>query len=352
MAVIKAVNSKSSLKNVMQYVKNREKTDDKLISGKDCSPESALEEMQVTKEQFRKTTGRQYKHFIQSFNPNDNIDYQKAHKIGLEWAEKNFKGYEVLIATHKDKEHIHNHFIVNSVSFENGKKYRQSKKDLIKLKENSDKLCEREGLSVIKSKSKDITLYNQNKYQLFKRIEQNENVKSYVLNTYLAVDKSVQGAASREDFIKKMNNLGYQVKWSDTNKNITFKDQEENKVRLSNLEKTFKDSRLSKEGLENEFTITKGKSREPGYTGGTIDKASGTEHESENGIREHSTERELGTIEGRIREVEQGVKGNTPDSQSEHNRTQDIQRNAESEHEKPNREYKDKIRERDFELDR
>ena len=154
MAVIKAVNSKSSLGGVVDYITNKEKTEEKLISGKDCSPETAVEEMKTTKELYDKTDGRQYKHIIQSFSPEDKISPEKAHQLGREFAEKNFKGFEVVIATHKDKEHIHNHFVVNSVSHETGEKFQQSKKDLENLKIDSDRICEREGLSVIKEEDK------------------------------------------------------------------------------------------------------------------------------------------------------------------------------------------------------
>ena len=76
---------------------------------------------------MQKTDGRQYKHYVQSFE-NDSIEPKMAHEIAREWAEKNFKGYEVLFATHCDKGHIHTHFIVNSVSFEDGRKFSRVKR--------------------------------------------------------------------------------------------------------------------------------------------------------------------------------------------------------------------------------
>ena len=324
MAVIKVTNSKATLSKAIDYVTKEEKTEARLISGQDCNPSTALEEMQATKEQFNKLEGRQYYHYVQSFAKTDNVSHEKAHEIGKEWAEKNFKGHEVLIATHQDKDHIHNHFIVNSVSHEDGKKFHSSKKDLEHLKEISDKICEREGLSVIREKnqSHELTSYDQGKYQLLKKVEQGQNVKSYLLDTAIAVDKSLENSRSKEDFIKDMKDQGYEVKWSDTNKNITFQDQEGNKVRLSNLEKTFKDTRFSKEGLEHEFSKSKGKeltepNREPSPAEG--DKPRGTEqptnqttraeHESKNGVRKHTPKRELRDIEATIRGVEQGVKG-------------------------------------------
>ncbi|MGN2371992.1 relaxase/mobilization nuclease domain-containing protein, partial [Clostridium cagae] len=145
MAIIKVTNSKASIGKVINYVTKEEKTEDKLVSGINCTPETVLDEMKVTKEQFRKTDGRQYAHYIHSFKPGEQITHEKAHKLALELSEKQFKGYEVLVATHKDKDHIHSHIIVNSVSYEYGRKLHSSKKDLAEVKELSNKICEREG---------------------------------------------------------------------------------------------------------------------------------------------------------------------------------------------------------------
>jgi len=105
MAVIKVTNSKATLNKAINYVTKEEKTDERLVSGINCTSGTALDEMKATKEQFNKLEGRQYYHYVQSFSPKENITHDKAHQIALEWAENNFKGYEVLVATHKDKEH-------------------------------------------------------------------------------------------------------------------------------------------------------------------------------------------------------------------------------------------------------
>ena len=136
MAVIKFTNSKSTLKHIINYITQDAKTTTELITGKDCTSDNALEEMQTVKNLYNKTTGRQYIHLVQSFSPNDNLSYDKAHEIGLELA-KQYKGFQVLVATHTDREHVHNHLVINSVSFEDGKKFQQSKKDMEKIKIHS-----------------------------------------------------------------------------------------------------------------------------------------------------------------------------------------------------------------------
>ena len=148
MATIKRLSSKGSLKNIINYVLNREKTNEHIISGKDCTPLNAAEEMNATKKSYGKTDGLSYHHIIQSFRPGE-VSSEKAHRIGVELAEKQFKDYEVLIATHKDKSHIHNHLIINSVSFADGRKLVSNKKTLHEIKLENDRICRREHLSVI-----------------------------------------------------------------------------------------------------------------------------------------------------------------------------------------------------------
>lgn len=127
MAIVKIISSKGSLRNILNYITNPAKTDNKLISGKDCVPESSYDEMMSVKNMYGKTTGNNYFHVMQSFSPKDDLDYQKAHEIGVKFAEY-FKNYQVIIATHKDREHIHDHLVINSVSFQDGKKVHMTKK--------------------------------------------------------------------------------------------------------------------------------------------------------------------------------------------------------------------------------
>lgn len=151
MAIIKAVSSKSSIKIAIAYVSKEEKTEHKLLSGYNLSlPETAYEEMQITKEIWNKTDGRTYKHYIQSFAPDEAITPEQAHAIAKEFVESctQFKGFEVLIATHQDREHIHTHFILNSVSFEDGHKFQQKSTELQKMKDLSDKICLEHGFSL------------------------------------------------------------------------------------------------------------------------------------------------------------------------------------------------------------
>lgn len=214
MAVIKAVNSKNSITGIIRYVVNEEKTEDKLISSINCMSDTAEEEMKMTKESYRKTTGRQYKHFIQSFHPDDDINTVKSNKIGLEWAEKVFGDYEVLIVTHQDKEHIHNHFIINSVSFKDGSKFRYSKYDLENFKKESDIICERENLSVIRKKS-GRTYIDQPTCQL------GIQGKSWKMKLLSDINEALEKSKDREGFVRELSNKGYEIDYK--NDDIRFK---------------------------------------------------------------------------------------------------------------------------------
>jgi len=250
MAVIKAVSSRASIGTAVNYVTNDEKTEEKLISGQDCNPQTAIDEMKATKAIWGKQGGREYYHYVQSFSPEETITPQEAHTMAKELAEQRFKGYEVVIATHKDRDHIHTHFVVNSVNHEDGYKLNWSKFELQRMKDMSDGICREHGKSLCE-KGQDIATYKMGKY---KALEQSitGNYKSYVLDCYKTVSTVKEKATSQTDFIAKMQEQGYQTKWTDSRKHITFTDQDGNKVRNTNLEKTFKES-LGKEELDHGF---------------------------------------------------------------------------------------------------
>lgn len=273
MAVIKLpIKQGASTKQAENYLKKEEKTEVLLMSSKDCDINNFAKDFEITKNIYQKTDGRQHFQIIQSFNTGETTP-QQAHEIGQEFLKHNkFKEFQAVCITHKDKEHIHNHIIINSVSNITGEKFHSNKKDLYDWRNYSDKLCLEKGLSVINNKQKEqgkVVSYEMNKYQLIKKAFEGK-AKSYVVDTAIAVEKSLEKSTSKNNFISEMEKQGYLVKWNDEkkengeykNKNITFEDSEGNKVRLSNLEKTFSDNKYSREGLEDEFKRLERKERE------------------------------------------------------------------------------------------
>ena len=277
MAIIKAVSSKSPIKTAIAYVSKAEKTDQKILSSYNLTtPETAYDEMQITKLLWNKTDGRTYKHYVQSFAPNEEITPEQAHAIAKEFVERcpQFKGFEVLIATYQDREHIHTHFIVNSVSFEDGHKFQQKSTELQEMKDLSDKICLEHGFSLTQKgrtfdgkEREEITAYTKEQYRLLQKAEQGK-AKSYVQDVALAVMDCREQSQNREQFIELMNANGYGVIWTDNRKYITFTDiarqkqgEKQCKIRNNKLEKYYHTD-FSKEGLEREFADNARKQQE------------------------------------------------------------------------------------------
>lgn len=126
-------------------------------SGVDCSPEYAKSQFTATRELWGKTGGIQAHHIIQSFKPGE-VTQELANPIGQDLAREIAKGYEAVIYTHTDKEHIYNHIVINAVSYEDGRKYHaHGTEELYKIREVSDRLCLERGLSIVQGSCKTST---------------------------------------------------------------------------------------------------------------------------------------------------------------------------------------------------
>lgn len=137
-----------SMRDVMDYAMNDAKTEKQYyVSGWNCMPDTAREEMQMTKRQFGKEDGILAFHGYQSFKPGE-VTPEIAHEIGLKLAQELWPDHQVIVATHLDKAHIHSHFVVNSVSLY-GRKFNACKASYRQMREASDRLCREYGLSVI-----------------------------------------------------------------------------------------------------------------------------------------------------------------------------------------------------------
>lgn len=244
----KRMQSRQGLASILTYCKQDKKTlynGRKLVSGVNCVPNSAFNEMMNTKIQYRKTDGRMYYHLFQSFHPDEPITPETAHEIALKFAQEQFKGYEVLVATHIDREHIHSHFIVNSVSAETGLKYHPDKNEIQRLRDYSDKLCRAYGLSVVMPKPQKVKQMSAREYRSA------DKGQSWKLQLAIAIDETMKYAASKEHFISLMENEGYEVKWTAERKSITYTTPNGMKCRDNKLH----EEKYLKESMENEFRI-------------------------------------------------------------------------------------------------
>ena len=122
----------------------------RLITGINCNPDCAYTQFRNTKLLYGKESGRQYYHFVQSFSPEDHVSPELAHSIALRFIAETekFKGFEVVAATHCDRDHIHTHFVMNSVNAETGLKFHIKQDEIGMLMESSDKVVSEYGLSI------------------------------------------------------------------------------------------------------------------------------------------------------------------------------------------------------------
>lgn len=166
MAITKIYAKRARLDKLIRYVINPDKTDEMtLVSGIGCEVKSAYAEMVQTKEMFHQTDGVQAYHIIQAFSPEE-IDGETAHELGQQFIEEYLKEYQVVIATHVDKHHVHNHLVLNSVSDKTGKKYHSSPESYYKqIRTISDRLCREYGLSVIMNPARHSLSYMEWKLQ-------------------------------------------------------------------------------------------------------------------------------------------------------------------------------------------
>ena len=177
MAVTKIWKIKTNLKKVIDYIKDEEKTTNEdfdkdifkdlhnlidsttndyktekkcYVTSINCDEDDPLEDMINTTKRFNKTDGILAYHAYQSFKENE-VTPELAHEIGIKLAEEMWGDkFEVVVSTHLSTNHIHNHFVINSVSFIDGKKYYDSKSKYAELRILSDAICEEYGLSVVK----------------------------------------------------------------------------------------------------------------------------------------------------------------------------------------------------------
>ena len=363
MAIVKSLPATKTLSNQLKYLQKEGKTREDLKEGINCSPENIEREFNTIKLLHGKTEGKQYYHFTQAFSPEDNITPEKANELGKEWIQNNIKDHQVYIVTHIDKDHIHNHFVINSVNIESGNKLQINPKKLFEMKNDSNRICEREGLMKI-----------------------NVNKKADIKKTMAELGMELRGITTWKDELRqcidfareRSNNLeelkenlksNFEITIRETKNSISFKHPEQGKsVRGKNL-----GNKYTKEELENGFIRQEKEIRGEGAdraqgdnsigTGQTVNQTTRAEHEGENGIRKHTSKRELGNIEATIRGIEQGVKENPKRKTTRDNGelqpnektssgVENKQRDVEPGHRPTTKRIKSKVRRNDEEIER
>ncbi len=198
------VSAENTLGGIVSYVERDEATNlESLVYGIKCHKDTAVQDMMAVKRKFEKTDGVIAYHGYQSFAEGE-VTPDKAHEIGKALAKELWGDrYQVLITTHLDKySHIHNHFVINTVSYVDGKKYHRTKQDYYNMREVSDRLCKEYGLSVIrnpKSKGKSYAEWRA-------EFEGRPTVRGTIRE---AIDIAVSGSGSRLEFLDAMDQMGF-----------------------------------------------------------------------------------------------------------------------------------------------
>ena len=250
MATVTAISTKGAGggKATLEYICREDKTESgKYITTLNCSLPTVYQEFKNTREMYGKTGGIKYYHFVQSHPSGYGIQPELAHRIAVEFAEKAFKGYECVVATHIDAEHIHSHIVFNSVNADTGKKYHSNKFTLNDIRTLSDEICQKYGVQtlekpVVNQRANGITTGE------YRSAMKGESWKIDLINV---IDEVMKQAKTQKQFCFLMRQRGYGVRWEDSRKYITYTCPNGKRCRDNRLH----EPRYSKEMMINEFKI-------------------------------------------------------------------------------------------------
>lgn len=205
MAVTKFLSRKTRLDTIIKYIMNGEKTEKMMyVSGINCNPDTAIQQMQDTKKRFNKEGGIISYHLIQSFEGKE-VSPEKCHELGLQYAKELFgDDYEFVVATHLNTDNVHNHIVINSVSFKSGNKFYSNRetKDFIRI--TSDFICKENGLSVLSTPWK-----HKGYYKLYAKNN------PYMQLVKKDIDYAISISYSYKSFIAKLEEQGYCISYNE-----------------------------------------------------------------------------------------------------------------------------------------
>ena len=240
--------SRASMSAVMHYTMQDKKTQwqgQQLVTGINCRPESAYADFINTKLLYHKEGGTMFYHLVHSFPKGSAVDPVTAHAAAVKLADY-FAGREVLVSTHTDRDHIHSHLIINSVSLDDGRKLHISRAELEELRQLNDRLCMAFALPVFQPQKKQQTKSLSGAE--YHAAAKGQSWKFRLMNT---IDDCMCFAKTKAEFMTLMKSEGYDIRWTGSRKNITYTTPDGNKCRDSKLH----DNKYLKEAMELEFAI-------------------------------------------------------------------------------------------------
>ncbi|CBH20436.1 putative conjugative transposon mobilization protein [Acetoanaerobium sticklandii] len=244
MAITKIHPIKSNLKKSIDYICNSEKTLEEIyVKTNLCSRENAHKEFEITKKQFHSKTKTLAHHLIQSFLPGE-VSYEEAHKVGKELCESIFgQDYEYILATHVDKNNIHNHVIFNSVDVNQGKVYQSYYGSYMKIRNKSDRICKEHNLSIITPEiQKDIDYLKTRTFTNWFDWKQDKLGKSAKSSLKEALSSAIDLADNWREFLDLMIKYDYEIKQG---KHIAFKHKSQDRfIRAKTLGEAFTEDNI------------------------------------------------------------------------------------------------------------
>ena len=195
-----------SIRQVMTYATNPDKTEEQFYTtGINCEIEDVVKQMQFVKIFYGKENGILAFHAYQSFNEGE-VTPKIAHEIGVKLANEMWGDrFQVVVSTHLNTKHLHNHFVINSVSFKDGKKYYSNLSNTALLRKTSDEICEEYGLSILKEKTCKSGINFENFYKKSMRDS------DYYKFAKEDIDYAIEHSWTYKEFLKRLKEVGYEV---------------------------------------------------------------------------------------------------------------------------------------------
>ena len=239
-----------ALKDVLSYAKNEEKTEKEFFcEGINCNVAIARDQFISVKKQFAKTTGVQAYHGYLSFKETD-ITPEFAQKMGVEFAKRAWgKRFQVVVTTHLNTTHLHCHFVINSVSFVDGKKLQNEEKAWFKFRLIADELCKEYGLHVIKRPERNLSPW-------FLVQQDNAGLPTRYNQTRWAIDQAISESKTKEQFRYRLKEMGYRLDYNPKHKYWTIIPKGyEKPIRLYRLGTEYEQHRILERLKENKNKV-------------------------------------------------------------------------------------------------
>ena len=236
--------------DVMEYAANKNKTEQRFfVTGVNCDPTTARDEMMITKAGWNDTSEIVCYHGFQSFKHGE-VTPEQAHEVGVKLAERMWDNrFQVIVATHLNTDCLHNHFVVNSVSFADGMHYHDNKANLRLLRQRSDELCREYALSVIEHPSG-----KKKPYALYQAEKQGRPTRDNVARQ--AVDEAISKSFTLKDFDRQLAEMGYRINFDPNRKYWTIIGKGwQRPKRLYKLGEEYTNDRIMERIRENSYAV-------------------------------------------------------------------------------------------------